>query len=473
MRRILGACAGIIAASLILQAKALKEIRKSQFDLQASPNVLLITFDTTRADHLSCYGYVRRTSPTVDQLAAHGVLFENAYTAEPLTGPSHITMMTSLYPQQHGATINGMHMSTHPRPILLAQIFHRLGYKTAAFISAWTLRKSMTGLGRGFHIYNQNFTYHYKLVNAARRGDQVGAASRHWLEKHGHSHFFLWVHYFDPHEPYTLHPEFAHLPHINGAKIFPVSASVDADRAAKIRAYDSEIAFDDNDLAKTFKLLDDLGVRDQTLIVFVADHGENLGENGVWGHGYHIDQPAIHVPMIFSYPKEIPQGERIKTNVSTVDIMPTILSYVGLRFRVPGQSGYSLKPMISNGGKDAPARPTYFLAYAEPTLLPPQWMSIFWTWAETKRDPSLTGFVEGNLKVISSGSQDAPKVYRLSDVFSRAEQISSKKVSLPKLTGYREDLDSWFSATNRGLEPQGHLSKEDLEMLKSLGYASP
>jgi Sulfatase len=473
MRRILGASVGIIVVSLFLQAKTLNKIRKSQFDEKSAPNVLLITFDTTRADHLSCYGYARRTSPNIDQLAAHGVLFENAYSAIPLTGPSHISILTSLYPQQHGATINGMHMSTHPRPILLAQVFHRLGYKTAAFISAWPLKKGITGLGKGFGVYNENFSYYYKVVNSARRGDEVGAASRRWLEKHGHSRFFLWVHYFDPHHPYELHQRFANLPQESHATFFPVSASVDADSAAKIHAYDSEIAFDDDDLAKTIQLLDDLGVRDRTLIVFVADHGESLGEHGIWGHGDHIYQPTMHVPMIFSYPKEIPQGERIKTNVSTVDIVPTILGYVGLHFRVPGQSGHSLKPMIQSGGKDAPARPTYFLTYAEPTLLPPKWMSVFWTWAETKRTPSLIGLVEGNTKVISSGGQNALQVYRLSDVFSRTERIPSKDVNLSKLTGYREDLDSWFKATNRGLEPQGRLSKEDLEMLKSLGYANP
>jgi arylsulfatase A-like enzyme len=459
--------------SAFLPAKGLRKIKKSQFDLKSAPNVLLITFDTTRADHLDCYGYARRTSPTIDGLAAHGVLFENAYTAEPLTGPSHITMMTSLYPQQHGATINGMHMSTHPRPILLAQILHHLGYKTAAFISAWTLEKSITGLGKGFGVYNENFSYFYKVVNSARRGNEVGDASRRWLQKHGHSRFFLWVHYFDPHEPYDLHAKFANLPQESHATIFPVSASVDADRAAKIRAYDSEIAFDDNDLAKTIKLLGDLGVRDHTLIVFVADHGENLGEHGIWGHGYHIDQAAVHIPMIFSYPQEIPQGVRISTNVSTIDILPTVLSYVGLHFKVPGQSGYSLKPLMDSGGKDAPERPTYFLAYAEPTLLPPRWMSIFWTWAETKRTPSLTGLVEGNLKVVSSGSHDALRVYRLSDVFSKANQVPSKGISLSNLAGYREDLDSWFKATNSGLAPKSHLSKEDVEILKSLGYANP
>ena len=473
MRRTIGALLVVLLLPLFSIARSRIKIKKSHFDFKDAPNVLLVTFDTTRADHLSCYGYVRRTSPVIDSLAAHGVLFENAYTVEPLTGPSHITMMTSLDPQQHGATINGMHMSTHPRPILLAQIFHHLGYKTAAFISAWTLKKSITGLARGFGVYNENFTYYYKLVNSARRGNQTGDASRRWLRKHGHSRFFLWVHYFDAHEPYVLHSKFAHLPHMKNAKIFPVSASVDADRAAKIRAYDSGIAFDDNDLAKTLKLLDQLGVRNNTLILVVADHGENLGEDGIWGHGYHINQEAMHVPMVITYPKEIPQGERIKANVSTVDIMPTILSYVGLHFRVPGQSGYSLQPMIQSGGKNAPARPTFFVVYSEPTLLPPKWMSLFWTWAETKRDPALTGFVEGNLKVISSGDNDALRVYRLSDAFTQAKQLPSGDVSVAKISEYKEDLDSWFKDTNRGLEPQGHLSKQDLEMLKSLGYANP
>ena len=473
MRRILGALLALLLLPLFSFARARVKIKKSSFDLKDAPNVLLVTFDTTRADHLSCYGYVRRTSPTIDSLAAHGVLFENAYTVEPLTGPSHITMMTSLYPQQHGATINGMHMSTHPRPILLAQILHHLGYKTAAFISAWTLKRSITGLGKGFNVYNENFTYHYKLINDARLGNQTGSASRRWLEKHGHSHFFLWVHYFDPHHPYDLHPKFANLPHIKDPKIFPVSARVDPDRAASIRAYDSEIAFDDNDLAKTLKLLDDLGVRDNTLIVLVADHGESLGERGIWGHGYHIYQPTVHVPMIYSFPRKIPQGERIKTNVSTVDILPTILSYIGLNFRVPGQAGYSLKPMIQRDGKGVQAPPSFFEAYAEPTLLPPQWMSMFWTWAETKRDPSMMGFVKGNLKVISSGGNDALTVFRLSDNYSKATQLAIKDVKVADRSAYKEELDNWFKDTNRGLAPQGHLTKQDMEMLKSLGYASP
>ena len=138
-----------------------------------------------------------------------------------------------------------------------------------------------------------------------------------------------------------------------------------------------------------------------------------------------------------------------------------------------GESGYSLEPLILSGGKKVTAQPTFFLTYAEPTLLPPQWMSLFWTWAETKREPSLQGFVEGSIKVIRSADNNALRVYRLEDGFTQEKELPSGNVNVANLSGYREDLDTWYKDTNRGLEPQGHLSKQDLEMLKSLGYANP
>jgi hypothetical protein len=129
--------------------------------------------------------------------------------------------------------------------------------------------------------------------------------------------------------------------------------------------------------------------------------------------------------------------------------------------------------LITNGGKNAKAQPTYFLTYSEPTLLPPQWMSMFWTWAETKRAPSLQGLVEGSMKVIRSGDHNALKVFRLADDFSEEKQLPAGDVSVANISGYKEDLDTWYQHTNRGLSPQGRLSKQDLEMLKSLGYANP
>ena len=176
MRRLI--CLALALMAVLPAARA----RHPKKSAQTHPNILLIPVDPTRADPLSCYGYSRLTSPNIDRLASQVVLFGIAYSTIPPNGPAHISLMTSLFPQQHGATINGMHMTTHPHPVTLAMILHRLGYKTGAYISAWPLKKGVTGLGRGFETYNQRLSYHYKVVNVARRGDEVGRASRRWLE---------------------------------------------------------------------------------------------------------------------------------------------------------------------------------------------------------------------------------------------------------------------------------------------------
>lgn len=438
----------------------------------SQPNVLLITLDTTRADHLSCYGYSRLTTPNIDRLASEGVLFRNAYSPIPLTGPAHISLMTSLFPQEHGAAINGMHMSTHPHPVTLARIFHRMGYKTAAFVSAWPLKKGITGLGRGFEVYNQQLSYHYKVVNAARRGDEVGAASRGWLERNGKRPFLLWVHYFDPHQPYELHGEYAELPLLPNALAARIDAmsSGSSEVSHRITAYDSEIAFDDNDLGKTLKLLDQMGLRDRTLIVLAADHGESFGENEYSGHGDHVYQQIVHVPLIISYPKSIPKGKTVTADASLVDVMPTILDYVGFPLRLTGE-GQSLKAQIEESAADSRSNPVYFLTYSEPPLLPPQWISWVWKWAETKRTPLEVGFVEGGLKVVSSDEGKSLKVYELRNEFL-TERLKAD-VDEARLAEYRRRIGSWYKETNRGLNAEGYLTEEDIEMLKSLGYVDP
>jgi arylsulfatase A-like enzyme len=437
------------------------------------PNVVLITIDTLRADHLSSYGYRLRTSPHIDQLAGEGTLFQNAYCPIPLTGPSHISLMTSLFPQEHGATINGMHMSTKPRPIMLAQILHRLGYKTAAFVSAWPLKRKMTGLGRGFGVYNQKFTYRYKLVNAARTAPEVGTAARRWIKRHAHSTFFLWLHYFDPHEPYVLHPEFAHLSPAGGASHAPAWAvsAPSPEMGQRIQAYDSEIAFADRDLGETLGLLEELGLKDRTLIVLAADHGESLGENDYVGHGDHIYQEIVHVPLIMSYGNVIPRGKTLAENVSLVDVMPTILDYVGIRVKLAVE-GSSLKPTIEASGPPPPERRVYFLTYREPPLLPPNWISWIWTWAKRKMTPAEVGFVQGHLKVVSVGGEP-PGIYDLQDGFSQEIPLAPDDIRAAQAQNYHSRLAAWFDRTNRGLTPQGQLSEQDVEMLKSLGYVNP
>jgi arylsulfatase A-like enzyme len=432
------------------------------------PNVLLVTIDTLRADHLSCYGYSRLTSPHLDRLAEEGVRFQNAYTPIPLTGPAHISLMTSVFPQQHGATINGMSVSARPRPLSLAQILHRMGYRTAAFISGWPLKKSITGLDRGFHVYNQKFTYHFELVNAARRAEDVTAPALRWLKRKPKKRpFFLWVHYFDPHSPYDLHEEYANLPANPGvAKVHLSETHRTAEEAEKIRAYDSEVAHADRYLGDLLHELDALRIRDHTLVVVVADHGEDLGENGYFGHGDRIDQPIIHIPLIVSYPGMIPGGKVVEEDVSLLDVMPTVLDYVGLPVRIPIE-GHSMKPLIEAAPTAPSRRRAFFLTYREPPLLPPKWLSWIWTWANSKMVPADLGFVNSGVKFVLEGEKRRPSAYRLDETASLETPFD---LPAGEIKTYREQLTKWFDRTNRGLTPRGKLSEEDIEMLRSLGY---
>ena len=176
------------------------------------PNILLITIDTLRADHLSSYGYHKQTSPRIDEMAAQGVRFDRAHTVIPLTGPSHLSMFTGRYPQEHGARINGTAPPSNSRWLSLPQILRRFGYRSSAFVSAWPLIGRLTRLHRWFDDYDQEMTRKYDIVHASRDAPAVTRAATRWLRRNHDERFFLWAHYFDPHAPYELHPEFGDLP---------------------------------------------------------------------------------------------------------------------------------------------------------------------------------------------------------------------------------------------------------------------
>ena len=171
-------------------------------------NIVLITVDTLRADHLSAYGYHRETSPNLDRLLRQSALFEQARTVEPLTAPSLASMLTSIYPHQHGATRNGMPIySGLPS---LTKEFQKQGYQTAAFVGNWTLRDGISGLGEHFQTYREVFTRKrwLGLFLSESTAEDLSDAALKWLEQPTRP-FFLWVHYADPHAPYRYHQAFA------------------------------------------------------------------------------------------------------------------------------------------------------------------------------------------------------------------------------------------------------------------------
>ncbi len=270
----------------------------------AQPNIVLVTIDTLRADHLGCYGYKQATSPNLDRFAREGVLFRNVFSAVPMTLPSHTTILSGLYPKEHGIRDNA-HFRLTDRPFL-QQILKKHGYVTAAFVSGATLSSSF-GLNRGFDFYDDEFT------GTERKANETTVRVLEWL-KRARSPYFLWVHYFDPHAEYEPPDPFR--------KRFP-------------SPYDGEIAFADSELAG---LLDAVGAG--AIVLVTADHGESLGEHGETTHSVFLYNPTLQVPLILRGPG-IKPGVR-KDAVSLADITPTILELTGLAAETGPRDGVSL-----------------------------------------------------------------------------------------------------------------------------------
>lgn len=280
-------------------------------------NVLIVTLDTVRRDRLGCYGDAQAETPTCDRLAREGVLFDDAVTSVPLTLPSHTTLFTGLYPLHHGVRDNGTHRLENDRPTM-AEAFKMRGYDTAAFVGCFVL-DARFGLDQGFDVYDfqvsPNGYRPQQLEFNERPANEVTDAAIGWLEQRqaGESHapFFMWVHYFDAHLPYTS-------PLMNQARF--------ADRG-----YDAEIAFADQNLGRLRGELERLDLWRRTLVVVTADHGESLGEHQEPTHGMLLYEGAVRVPLIVCCPALFKGPVRIADQVvGLADVTPTLLNLCGL-----------------------------------------------------------------------------------------------------------------------------------------------
>ncbi|MDP8214639.1 MAG: sulfatase-like hydrolase/transferase [Candidatus Euphemobacter frigidus] len=300
------------------------------------PNLLLITMDTTRADHLGCYGYAAARTPSLDELAESGVRFSRFFCNVPLTLPSHATMMTGLYPPEHGCRVNGAHVLSEEIPTL-AEVFSSHGYQTAAFVAAFVL-DSKFGLDRGFRIYDDyevptsDDIYDDNAMYRYRRGDKVAGAALRWLTKHSRRPFFCWVHFFDPHRPYY----------------FPGPGLGDA--------YDHEITYMDRQIKRLINYLKEEDLLKKTIIIAVGDHGEGLGDHGEEEHGLLLYDPVIRVPFIVSGAARFPRGLEVTELMSTVDLFSTILDLFG--WKLPeDSSGHSFAGTLL--GESVPEKDVY------------------------------------------------------------------------------------------------------------------
>jgi arylsulfatase A-like enzyme len=322
--------AGLVAL-LALAGPRLGLWRKEQaLPRGKKPTVLLITLDATRADRLGAYGYGQGRTPAADELAAQGVLFEQAYVAAPLCLPSHAAILTGRLPLHNGAR-NELDVLAPDVPTL-AERFRAAGYRTAAFVGTTSLDHSR-GLNRGFDVYDDDFGPPGKRVGAYERGaaSEVVDRALAWVQAPDDEPVFLWAHLADAMAPHNL------------------PAAVAKDFSG--RAYDGEIAFVDGHMGRLIA-----GVRSrhpQTLVVALADHGESLGDHGEDAFGYFLYSATTRVPLVVSMPGRIPSGVRVGPVVRTVDLAPTLLDLVGLA-PLSRADGVSLVPLMLGRSTEGP-----------------------------------------------------------------------------------------------------------------------
>lgn len=296
------------------------------------PDIYLITIDTLRADHVHCYGYDKVATPAIDELAESGIRFAQAFTPSPITNTSHTTILTGLLPSSHGVTDFGIPLATsHPA---MAELLKQRGYHTAAFIGAVILdsRSLAPGLDRGFEFYD-NFPEHSsskeRWGRVERRGGEVVKHAEAWMTAHPRGPHFVWVHLYDPHDPYEPPP--------------PYSTTY------KDRLYDGEIAYADSALANFLAYLKTHGWYENSLLIVVGDHGEGLGEHHEDTHGIFLYDSTIHVPLVVKLPGPARPAKVVDAQVRTTDILPTVLDLTGTS--APAHlDGESLTPFLTGTG---------------------------------------------------------------------------------------------------------------------------
>jgi arylsulfatase A-like enzyme len=343
-------------------------------------NVIVIGVDTLRPDHLGCYGHTRDTSPEIDRLAVGGTQFLNTISQSSWTLPSFASLFTSLYPHQHGVTCS-MSQIRETLPTM-ATILQDQGYATGALVNSGVLSPEL-GLSRGFDYYDPPGP-------EPRLADRTTEEGLKWIDAREDSAFLLFLHYFDPHEPYAppapydtiydpgytgrlgrgfvLHQAF---PELKGVDYSPLATATAQDWDHIRALYDGEIAFTDKAIGDLVKGLEERNLLKKTLIVLMGDHGEEFYEHGGIGHGHSMFGEVIRVPLIFSCPGTVPKGRRVAQQVRLIDVMPTVLDLVGVKTQARIE-GASLLPLIAGNGQVISDGSSMFpssLAFSEGTIL--------------------------------------------------------------------------------------------------------
>ncbi len=429
-----------VAAALVIAAVALRSRRAPRTDGEAEAriaslrpaardlNVVVVTLDTTRADRLGCYGFTSIETPHLDALARDGIVFENATSTAPLTFPSHSSIFTGLIPPHHGARDNGGFFLDDARTTL-AERLKAAGYATGAFIGAWVL-ESRWGLAQGFDEYSDRFELSkYKVISLGtvqKPGDEVMDGALKWLDTVRDRRFFAWVHLYDPHAPYEPPEPFA--------------------SRYRGQPYLGELAYTDKVVGRLTSWLETQGLMDRTVVVVVGDHGESLGDHGEASHAYFIYGATTHVPLIVRTPWGL--TGRSAAQVSTVDVLPTVLDLVGLPPQ-EGIDGRSLARALFD-----PAAPLGHASYSE-TYFPRYHFG--WQHLRSLRDDRYT-YVDAPRPELYDRSQDP------------GETRNVFKANSQRAEALRLRLEEMSRTTDAQAPERKQLDPETLQRLAALGY---
>jgi len=428
-------------------------------DWRPARNLVFISLDTTRRDHLTNYGYPRATAPTVDGLARRSTVFENVYAQSTHTSPSHATMFTGVYPHLHGVRFNGDRLD-HSR-VTLAQILLQGGFRTGAFISGYTLRSDASDLNRGFEVYDSHFD------GLRRDGRLTTDLALEWLRRREPSdRYFLFLHLFDAHGPYRPAGHYAHLfespdPGPLLDRIPPYQVNVNArgelvrNLNAYVDAYDAMIRYADDQIAR---LLDEVDF-DDTVIVVTADHGETLGERyHKLDHGAQLFDEQIRIPLILWEPRGSPR--RIEVAVETTDLLPTLLELLGVAIPADlGCQGRSLVPLLR--GRQLSARPAVFSS-ADPEPHHGDRGYIL----DPKRRIHSVRSRSWKLILYPGLAEDYIELYDLENDPAERHNVANE---FPEVrAGYLQMLMEWLGSS--GDAPRQEIAPEVRDRLRELGY---
>lgn len=426
-------------------------------------NVVILVLDTLRADHLGCYGYFRKTSPRIDKLSTQSVVFENAFASIPITLPSHVSILTGLYPQSAGLIYNYGYLSDRTKT--LAKVLRQAGYKTGAVVSTAVLKNSKN-LNQGFDVYYHNFGLEQSKNQEAWEvkgiAEDANRLALDWLAGLGRDKkFFLFINYYDIHAPYIEQEGFNNLfdpaapAFINYLKREWTAMPEPSWKRKIITFYDRSIAYTDHFVGRLWDKLEELGLRDRTIIMITSDHGNGLYQHhDYWSHGKYLYDEQIRIPLLLLLPGE-EKCRKISRIVETIDIFPTILDLLGIE--IPSQiDGSSTVPLLERKDYHKPNR-----AYAmrkpddnSGNLLPRQFCLRM-------PEDKLISTIGGEQEFYDLKNDPFEKM----NIYSRLEKEKGKFIS--ELTSEGE---KWLDIKELEKLKPGNPDQETLKELRSLGY---